>query len=70
MNERANYDDTSKCPLCGMPNECAVAAGGNAESCWCMTATMSPSALASIPADAQGKVCICARCASGAPAND
>ena len=64
MNERRNHDDTSKCPLCGMPNDCAVAAGRDPDSCWCMTATMSPSALASIPDEAQGKVCICARCAS------
>jgi hypothetical protein len=35
-----------------------------------MSATMDPTALASIPAEAQGRVCICARCASGKPAAD
>ena len=70
MTERPDLNDTTKCPLCGRPNECAVAAGQNAESCWCMTATMSPSALAAIPPDAQGKVCICARCAAGTPTGD
>ena len=70
MTERTDSNDTTHCPLCGKPNECAVAAGRAAESCWCMTTTMSPSALASIPVEAQGKVCICARCAAGAPVKD
>lgn len=62
--------DATKCPLCGQANECAIASGRPAESCWCMTASMDPKALASIPAEAQGKVCICARCASGTPLAD
>jgi hypothetical protein len=69
MSEGPNYVDASKCPLCGASNECAIAAGREPESCWCMTETMSPSALGSIPAEAQGKVCICARCASGRPSD-
>ena len=63
MSERPIYDDENKCPLCGQSNDCAVAAGRDPDSCWCMTATMSPSALVSIPAEAQGKICICAQCA-------
>lgn len=51
------------CPLCGATNECAIAAGRSAESCWCMTAEIPTDVLASIPEEAQGKVCICARCA-------
>lgn len=70
MSELSKYDDRAKCPLCGSANECAVAAGRAPESCWCMTATMNPGALASIPPEAQGKVCICPRCASGAPRKD
>lgn len=70
MTQRHNSNDTTKCPLCDKPNDCAVAAGQDPESCWCMTAAMSPSALESIPAEAQGKVCICARCAAGLPAGD
>jgi hypothetical protein len=65
MSEVIETTDTTKCPLCGRPNECAVAAGRAPESCWCMTATMDPAALTAIPPEAQGKVCICARCASG-----
>ena len=67
MSQPIDTTDATKCPLCGKPNECAMAAGREPESCWCMTATMDPGALAAIPAEAQGKVCICARCASGAP---
>jgi len=63
MTEPLDFDDTTRCPLCGKANECAVAAGRDPDSCWCMTATMSPAAIASIPAEAQGKVCICAECA-------
>ncbi|NOQ85173.1 MAG: hypothetical protein GQ551_14290 [Myxococcales bacterium] len=70
MTERSDASDTTKCPLCGDVNECAVASGRDPESCWCMTATMSASALAAIPIEAQGKVCICARCAAGTPAGD
>ncbi len=62
--------DTTRCPLCGEVNECAVAAGRDPESCWCMTATMSPDALAAISAEAQGKVCICATCATGESQGD
>ena len=70
MTERPDPNDTTRCPLCGKANECAVAAGRDPESCWCMTATMSPSALAAIPVEAQGKVCICAGCAGGTPVGD
>jgi len=65
MNHSPPGNDAMRCPLCGRTNECAVAAGKPPESCWCMTASMDPRALASIPPEAQGKVCICARCASG-----
>jgi len=70
MTDCVSPIDARKCPLCGEPNECAVAARRDAASCWCMTVNMSSAALASIPPEAQGKVCICAKCASGAPTND
>lgn len=62
--------DTTRCPLCGQANECAIAAGRPADSCWCMTVSMDPEALASIPPEAQGKVCICARCSRGGAASE
>lgn len=65
MNADLDQDDTTRCPLCGDGNECAVAAGRDPSGCWCMTATMDAAALAAIPEKAQGRVCICAKCASG-----
>lgn len=65
MKQPLDTSDTSRCPLCGELNQCAVVAGRDPESCWCMSATMSASALAAVPQEAQGKVCICERCASG-----
>ena len=70
MTKRLDPSDTKSCPLCGEANECAMAAGRDPESCWCMNAVMDPAALASIPAEAQGKVCICPRCAAGGSSND
>ncbi|MEM8607674.1 MAG: cysteine-rich CWC family protein [Myxococcota bacterium] len=62
--------DTTRCPLCAEPNQCAVAAGQDPSTCWCMTATMDPDALARIPVEAQGLVCICPSCAAGALPSD
>ncbi|HRL98777.1 MAG TPA: cysteine-rich CWC family protein [Acidovorax sp.] len=55
------------CPLCGQPNQCAVAAGRPAHSCWCMTAAISPEVLAAIPEAERGKTCICPACGKVAP---
>ena len=63
-----------RCPLCGEPNGCAMAAGASgsestcAQPCWCVNARFSPELLARVPAAAQRVACICARCA-GAPAH-
>ena len=71
MTKELDFNDATRCPLCGSANECAIAAGKSAETCWCMTATIAPSVLASIPEEARGKVCVCQRCGSGAsPAGD
>ena len=71
MTQDLDFNDATRCPLCGNANECAIAAGKSPETCWCMTATIAPSVLTSIPAEAQGKVCVCASCASGnGPADD
>ncbi len=65
MTGPVDLSDETKCPLCGAANECAVASGKPPDSCWCMTATMDPNALTAIPAEAEGRICICARCAAG-----
>jgi hypothetical protein len=59
--------DTTRCPICGSQNECAMAADPGASDCWCFAAQVSDEALKAIPEEARGLVCICARCAAGAP---
>jgi len=51
-----------RCPLCGQPNQCALASGQPARSCWCM----APGALAALPEGLRGQVCICAACGAWA----
>ncbi len=50
-----------RCPLCGGPNECGMAAGKS--ECWCFEAKIAPEVLARVPEEAKGKVCVCAKCA-------
>ena len=33
--------DTAKCPLCGEPNQCAMAADADASECWCESVIFS-----------------------------
>jgi hypothetical protein len=67
--------DTSRCPLCGGENGCAIArkeATGEAQpTCWCVSASFSADLLARLPADMLNAACICARCvADDASARD
>ncbi|MFN9473599.1 cysteine-rich CWC family protein [Acidovorax sp.] len=59
-----------QCPLCGQANQCAMAAGQAPETCWCMATPVAPEALAQIPVEARGKVCICPLCAQPRPVPD
>jgi hypothetical protein len=54
-------DELSRCPLCAAENGCGLAAGES--TCWCMTAAIPRDVLERVPADAQRRQCICARCA-------
>ncbi|MBX9832893.1 MAG: cysteine-rich CWC family protein [Burkholderiaceae bacterium] len=57
--------DASVCPLCGQANQCAIAAGQPAESCWCMEpGSIAPGALAALTPEQRGKTCICPACGS------
>ncbi len=55
--------DTKTCPLCGGPNGCGMAEGR--DECWCFNATIAQGVLERLPDTVRGKVCVCARCASG-----
>ncbi len=56
--------DPARCPLCGQPNQCALADGGNAgQPCWCSAVQIARETLARIPSACQGVACICPQCA-------
>lgn len=57
--------DTTRCPACGEPNRCGIAAGGG--PCWCFTAAVPPAALDRVPPQARERICLCAACATGQP---
>jgi hypothetical protein len=59
---RESYDDRSKCPLCGEPNQCALAADPAATQCWCDTVVFPAELLAKIPPEAVRKTCVCQKC--------
>ncbi|HEX4885357.1 MAG TPA: cysteine-rich CWC family protein [Casimicrobiaceae bacterium] len=57
---------TTTCPLCGLPNACAVVATGRLDApCWCTSVVVDPLALARVPDAALGRACLCIRCATG-----
>jgi hypothetical protein len=59
------------CPLCGQPNECAVARCGRFDvDCWCSTARIDPRSLALVPPAQRGLACVCRRCAAQPPSGD
>ncbi|HWL72580.1 MAG TPA: cysteine-rich CWC family protein [Burkholderiaceae bacterium] len=59
----APTSSASSCPLCGGPNQCAMAGtSASASPCWCEQADFSAALLASVPTNAKGRFCICQRC--------
>jgi hypothetical protein len=52
----------SLCPLCGQPNDCAMAADPNATVCWCEDLEFPQELLDQVPENAQRKTCICRNC--------
>jgi len=51
------------CPACGQPNQCAMAAGADPLTCWCMQVPVSQAVLDRLPAHERGQRCICPVCA-------
>jgi hypothetical protein len=56
--------DPARCPLCGGPNQCAMAAGSADEPCWCTRVTFTAQALEAIPPPLRGVACVCPACAA------
>lgn len=58
---------TSRCPLCGGANGCAVAAAGRFDvACWCRDVHFRPELIARVAPAQRGEACICHACASKA----
>jgi len=51
----------TRCPLCEGDNQCAIAAGLSAESCWCQTVSISAAARL-LAADSADERCLCPAC--------
>ncbi|WP_449370511.1 cysteine-rich CWC family protein [Thiomonas sp.] len=59
--------DPTRCPLCGQPNQCAMACGIDGSNCWCASVRIAPQTLARIPPALRGVACLCPKCAAAAP---
>jgi hypothetical protein len=57
-----------RCPVCGGPNDCGMAAGKS--ECWCFEVKISPEVIKKVPEEAKGKVCVCANCVRAANARE
>jgi hypothetical protein len=57
-----NTLDPTRCPLCGVQNECGMAAG-QAE-CWCFSVVVAQQTLERLPQAARGVSCVCKNCAA------
>jgi len=53
--------DPERCPLCGQPNQCGVAAGKR--TCWCFSPPFPPEILERIPGPTRDLACVCEVCA-------
>lgn len=55
--------DPRRCPLCGGPNDCGIAAG--ASTCWCFSTDVPAEVVARVPDEARDAMCVCRACAEG-----
>jgi len=55
------------CPLCGEPNDCALAAG-HGHPCWCASEAFPAALLDRVPEANRRRHCICRRCLEAARA--
>jgi hypothetical protein len=64
--------DPTRCPLCGGPNRCALAAprepGREAPPCWCRAERFPAELLARVPEAQRRRACICRACRERAAA--
>jgi hypothetical protein len=61
----------ARCPLCGKPNNCAMAAGStDNRNCWCCKLQFPLSLIARVPVGARNRACICRRCWEAEPQDE
>ena len=63
----AGPSDLARCPLCGAPNDCAIANGDCSTPCWCVGQHFDGRLFSLIGAHDLGRRCVCARCAFDPP---
>ncbi|MDD5028614.1 MAG: cysteine-rich CWC family protein [Rhodoferax sp.] len=69
MNASPPSPATHLCPLCGQPNQCAMAAPNGAttqQPCWCTQEKFSADLLEQIAPEARGLACVCVACVRSA----
>lgn len=62
MTHSDSHTGEGVCPLCEQANGCAIPAGEDPYSCWCMTARIPQALRDRVPAESRGKACICRNC--------
>jgi len=62
--------DPSRCPRCGAPNACTMAAGKPSERCWCTDVVVPVDLIDALPEAARGVACLCAACVAEARIRD
>jgi hypothetical protein len=58
--ERMSELRPDRCPQCGGPNECGMAAGKS--ECWCFQVKIAEEALERVPEEERGRLCVCQAC--------
>lgn len=53
--------DPSRCPLCGLGNQCGMLEG--AATCWCFAESLQAEVLSTVAPEAQNVACVCRDCA-------
>jgi hypothetical protein len=48
------------CPICGAPNDCAIARGE--DKCWCFDEVFPANLFERVPPESQGEICVCRNC--------
>jgi hypothetical protein len=63
MNPQTTSLDASRCPLCGLPNDCQLCTlAAYKGPCWCASVKIPEELIEQVPSEARNKACICRAC--------